>query len=427
VQLAISYPEAGNGDPAILLHGSEFGGSVEIGFAARLGRWWSACLCPDFSDQRSSVKFNRSGAALSLLTVGVLVLSGCGGNATSGSNMSSMSSKVDCGGKKEIFASGATAQENAIEQFAYAYAHACPGHTIDYEANGSGAGIADFVNNQTDFAGSGNPLDPSKGESDKAAQRCGSSAWNLPTVFGPIAVTYHIGGLTSLKLDGPTTAKIFNGSITSWDDPAIIALNAGAILPAMPIHVIFRGDQSANSFTFQQYLEVASNGAWGKGHSQTFNGGVGDGADGDNGVTGALQRTDGSITYNEWSFAVGKQLNTAQIITSADPNPVSITADSVGKTITGARFVKQGGGQENDLVLDTSSFYKPTQPGAYPIVAPIYEIVCSKYPDAATGMAVRAFMQATLGPGQDGLAQHGTIPLPSSLQSKLATAVDAIS
>jgi phosphate transport system substrate-binding protein len=369
------------------------------------------------------VKFNRSGAALTLLTAGALVLSGCG-SGTSGSNASA---KVDCGGKKELLASGATAEENAIEQFAHAYGHACPGHTIDYEASGSAAGITDFVNNQTDFAGSGNALDPSKGEPDKAAQRCGSPAWNLPMVFGPIAVTYHIGGVSSLKLDGPTTAKIFNGSITSWDDPAITALNAGTNLPAMPIHVIFRGDQSGNSANFQQYLEAASDGAWGKGHGQTFNGGVGDGVDGDNGVTGALQQTEGSITYTEWSFAVGKQLNMAQIITSAGPDPVSITADSVSKTITGARFVEQGGGQENDLVLDTSSFYKPTQPGAYPIVAAIYEIVCSKYPDSATGTAVRAFMQATLGPGQDGLAQHGTIPVPSSLQSKLATAVDAIS
>ena len=151
-------------------------------------------------------------------------------------------------------------------------------------------------------------------------------------------------------------------------------------------------------------------------------GGVGDGADGDNG-TAALQQTDGSITYNEWSFAVGKQLDMAQIITSAGPDPVSITADSVGKTLAGAKF----NGQGNDLVLDLSSFYKPTQLGAYPIVEATYEIVCSKYPDSATGTAVKAFMQAAIGPGQDGLDQYGSIPLPSSFQSKLATAVDAIS
>jgi phosphate transport system substrate-binding protein len=56
-----------------------------------------------------------------------------------------------------------------------------------------------------------------------------------------------------------------------------------------------------------------------------------------------------------------------------------------------------------------------------------YEIVCSKYPDSATGTAVKAFMEAAIGPGQDGLDQYGSIPLPSSFQSKLETAVNAIS
>jgi phosphate transport system substrate-binding protein len=374
--------------------------------------------------QRSSVKFTRSGAALSLVAASALVLSGCGGNAnTSSSGSSPASAPVQCGGKKELKASGATAQENAMEQFVYAYVHACPGYTLDYNANGSGAGVTDFVNHPTDLAGSGDPLNPSKGQVDHAAQRCGSPAWDLPTVFEPIAVTYNINGLSSLKLDGPTLAKIFNGGITRWNDPAITALNAGTSLPATPIHVFFRSDQSANSNNFQQYLDAASNGAWGKGAGQTFNGGVGDGAAGDNGTSAAVQNTDGAITYNEWSFAVGKQLNMAQIITSAGPDPVSITSDSVSKTIAAARFKGQG----NDLVLDLSSFYKPTQAGAYPIVEATYEVVCSKYPDSATGTAVKAFMQAAIGPGQVGLDQYGSIPLPSSFQSKLTTAVNAIS
>jgi phosphate transport system substrate-binding protein len=102
---------------------------------------------------------------------------------------------------------------------------------------------------------------------------------------------------------------------------------------------------------------------------------------------------------------------------------VTITTDSVGKTIAGAKFAGQG----NDLVVDTSSFYKPSQAGAYPIVLATYEIVCSKYPDSATGVAVKAFMQATIGAGQDGLDQYGYIPMPSSFQSKLAAAVNDIS
>jgi phosphate transport system substrate-binding protein len=363
------------------------------------------------------VKSNRLCAALSLLAAGALVLSACGNHTNSSSP------KVDCGGKKQLHASGATAQENAMEQFVYAYVHACPGYTLDYNANGSGAGVKDFVNNETDLAGSGDPLNPSKGQPDRAAARCGSPAWDLPAVFEPIAVTYHVGGVSSLKLDGPTTAKIFNGGITSWNDPAITALNAGTSLPATPIHVIFRSDQSANSSNFQQYLKAASNGAWGKGAGQTFLGGVGDGATGDNGTSAAVQNTDGSISYNEWSFAVGKQLDMAQIITSAGPDPVSITTNSVSTTIAGAKIIGQG----NDLVLDLSSFYKPTQPGAYPIVEATYEIVCSKYPDSATGTAVKGFMQAAIGPGQNGLDQYGSIPLPVSFQSKLATAVQAIS
>ena len=365
---------------------------------------------------RSFVKFNRSGVALGLLAATALVFSGCGSNTKTSSPV------VNCGGKKVLRASGATAQENAMEQFVYAYVHACPGYTLDYNANGSGAGVTDFLSNETDLAGSGDPLNPSKGQPDRAAARCGSPAWDLPTVFEPIAVTYNISGVSSLKLDGPTTAKIFNGGITTWNDPAITALNGGINLPATPIHVFFRSDQSANSSNFQHYLDAASNGAWGKGAGQTFNGGVGDGAAGDNGTSAAVQGTDGAITYNEWSFAVGKQLSMAQIITTAGPDPVSITADSVDKTISQARIVGQG----NDLVLDLSSFYKPTQPGAYPIVEATYEVVCSKYPDSATGTAVKAFMQAAIGPGQDGLDQYGSIPLPSSFKSKLATAVNDI-
>jgi phosphate transport system substrate-binding protein len=129
-----------------------------------------------------------------------------------------------------------------------------------------------------------------------------------------------------------------------------------------------------------------------------------------------------SITYNEWSFAKAQGLSVAKVVTSAGPDAVDISTDTVGKTIAGAKVKGEG----NDLVLDTTTFYKPTQPGAYPIVLATYEIVCSKYSDADTGKAVKAFLQATIGPGQDGLADNGYIPLPADFQSKLSAAVNAI-
>lgn len=369
------------------------------------------------------MKLNRVGAALSVLASGALVLSACGSdnNASGGSSPAGQSSNVSCGGKKTLKASGSTAQANAMTRFVKAFEEACPGQTLNYTGNGSGAGISEFNGNQTDFGGSDSPL--SNDEAATAEQRCGGSpAWNLPVVFGPIAVTYNISGVSSLNLDGTTLAKIFNGTITTWNDPAVAALNSGTSLPDTPIHVVFRSDESGTTDNFQRYLGAASDGAWGKGAGKSFKGGVGEGAKGNDGTSAAINNTEGSITYNEWSFAQAQHLNMAKVITSAGPEPVAISTESVGKTIAGAAIMGQG----NDLVLDTVSFYKPTKPGSYPIVLATYEIVCSKYPDSQVGTAVRAFLQSTIGAGQNGLADNGYIPIPDEFKSRLSTAVNAI-
>ncbi len=272
-------------------------------------------------------------------------------------------SRVSCGGKRTLIGSGSTAQANAMTRFINAFKQACPGQTLNYAANGSGYGIRDFIGGQTDFGGSDTPLSGDQYAAAKA--RCGGAdAWNLPVVFGPIVITYNVNGVSSLNLDGPTAAKIFNGGITVWNDPAIQALNLGVSLPAEPIRVVFRSDASGFTDNFQKYLDAESNGAWGKGAGKSFNGGVGEGATGNNGTSAVIKATEGSITYNEWSFAQAQNLNTAKIVTPAGPDPVAISNDSVGKTISGATVAGQG----NDLVLDTASFYKPAQPGAYPIV-----------------------------------------------------------
>ncbi|WP_096289948.1 phosphate ABC transporter substrate-binding protein PstS [Mycobacterium ahvazicum] len=370
------------------------------------------------------MKLNRFGGLLGVLAAGTFAIAGCGSdnNATGGGTTSGApSGKVTCGGTKTLKASGSTAQANAMTRFVKAFEQACPGQTLNYTPNGSGAGVREFTGGQTDFGGSDSPL--SHDEYAAAQTRCGGSpAWNLPTVFGPIAVTFNINGVTSLNVDGPTLAKIFNGGISTWNDPAIQAINAGATLPSEPIHVVFRSDESGTTDNFQKYLDAASNGGWGKGAGKKFNGGVGEGAKGNDGTSAAVKSTEGSITYNEWSFAQAQHLNVAKVVTSAGPDPVAISSDSVGKTIAGASIIGQG----NDLVLDTISFYRPKQSGAYPIVLATYEVVCSKYPDSQVGSAVKAFLQSTIGPGQNGLADNGYIPIPDAFGSRLSTAVNAI-
>ncbi len=362
---------------------------------------------------------NRSLAALSLLaaTASVFWFSACAKEKSTPPYATA--TKVDCGGKQTLKASGSTAQANAMTRFVKAYEKACPGHTLTYTSNGSGAGVTEFVRGLTDFGGSDLPLAGEEYATGK--QRCGSDAWNLPVVFGPLAITYNLGVVNRLTLDTPTLAKIFNGTITRWDDPAIKALN-GEEMPLEPIHVVYRSDASGTTANFQSYLDAASNGAWGKGSGRVFKGGVGEGAPGNEGTSAKVEDTEGAISYNEYSFAQAQRLFDARIVTSAGPDPVAINADTVAKAIAGAAIAGQG----NNLVLDISSFYKPSQPGAYPIVLATYELVCSKYADPQTATAVRAFLQATLGPGQADLENYGYFPLPDQFQSKVLNAVNAI-
>ncbi|NKR11161.1 phosphate ABC transporter substrate-binding protein PstS [Arthrobacter sp. D2] len=371
------------------------------------------------------MNFKRSSALLAAVAASTLLLSACGSdNATpQASGSAAATSDVACGGKNALKASGSTAQANAMTRFVTAFESACNGQTLNYTSNGSGAGVSEFLGGQTDFGGSDSPLSEKKGEPAKALERCGSDAWNLPVVFGPLAVTYNVKGVDKLNLDGPTVAKIFNGTVATWNDPAIAALNSGVTLPDEKINVIYRSDESGTTDNFQQYLDKASAGAWGKGAGKTFAGGVGEGAKGNEGTSAAVKGTEGSITYNEWSFAKSQKLSVASIITSADSTPVEISTETVGKTIAGAKIKGTG----NDLVLDTSSFYTPAEKGAYPIVLATYEIVCSKYKDAETATAVKAFLSSTIGAGQNGLTDNGYIPVPDAFKDKLKTAIAAIS
>jgi phosphate transport system substrate-binding protein len=78
------------------------------------------------------VKLNRSGTTLSLLVACALALSACGSSThASSSEASPAPAPVQCGGKRQLKGSGATAQENAMEQFVFAYVRACPGATLD--------------------------------------------------------------------------------------------------------------------------------------------------------------------------------------------------------------------------------------------------------------------------------------------------------
>jgi|APCry1669189241_1035207.scaffolds.fasta_scaffold02811_2 phosphate transport system substrate-binding protein len=329
-----------------------------------------------------------------------------------------------CGGQRSLKASGSSAQATAMAEFINAYTTACPGYTLHYAPSGSGVGVSEFLSGQTDFGGSESTLDPHKGEVYQARVRCGDNdAWDLPMVFGPIAISYNLPGVDSLVLDAPTAAMIFNGTVTSWDSPQITALNPGLPLPAQPIVVVYRSDQSGTTENFQNYLDIASDGAWGRATGKTFTGSGTKAAKGSVGAAAAVKTTPGSIAYNEWSSARKQNLTTARLITSAGGDPVRLSTETVSEAIADVTITSMG----EFPIVDTSSFYKSAQPGAYPIVQGTYEIVCSQYPNPEVASAVRAFLTVALDQGQKNLAASGYTPIPDSLKSRLRAEIDQIS
>ncbi|MCG7593270.1 phosphate ABC transporter substrate-binding protein PstS [Mycobacterium sp. PSTR-4-N] len=366
------------------------------------------------------------GTTVSVAAVAAITLAGCGSDnntpsagSDSSSASGSSSAPADCGGKNSLTAEGSTAQQNAVALFNQVWGQKCQGKNLSYNPTGSGAGREQFIANTVDFAGSDSAL--SGDQVAAAAQRCGGNpAWNLPLVFGPIAMAYNLEGVDKLVLNGDTLAKIFQGQITKWNDPAIAALNSGATLPDTAITPIYRSDSSGTTDNFQKYLKAAAPETWTKDAGSEFNGGAGEGASKSAGVTQAVQATPGSIGYVEKGFAQQAGLPMAQIDTGA--GAVELTDETAGKAIDDAKFAADG----NDLILDLNSLYGTKEAGAYPLVLATYEIVCSAGYDPETSAAVKSFLTVAANDGQGGLSSAGYVPLPDKFKERLLTSIEAI-
>ena len=238
-------------------------------------------------------------------------------------------------------------------------------------------------------------------------------------VTGPIAVAYNVKGVDKLILTPAVTAKIFNGLIKTWNDPAIAAINPGVTLPAQAIKVFFRSDESGTTDNFTKYLKAAAPSDWPAEPGKKWTG-KGEGKEKSAGVANAVKATDGGVTYAEWSYAKDNKLGIAQIDNGS--GPVELTGESVGKAVTAATQTGQG----NDLKLKLD--YATKEAGAYPILLVTYEIVCSKSKDSAKATLTKAFLKSFAAADmQTKLQAIGYAPLPAEIQAKVTTAIEALS
>jgi phosphate transport system substrate-binding protein len=366
---------------------------------------------------RTRVNITGNARLAAVALAGALALAACGSDNGSTTPSSSGSGSTNCVAGS-IKASGSSAQKNAMAEWVNAYQAACgTGSTIDYQANGSGAGIQDFINKQTAFAGSDSALKDA--DKTNADARCASGpAIDIPMVGGAIVIAYNVSGVDKLTLTPEIIASIYSGKITTWDDAKIKAANPTATLPSATIAQFHRSDSSGTSDNFTKYLAATAPTVWTYGNSKDWKAPGGTGSKGSDGVASSVKSTTNSIGYMELSFAQSSSLKTAAIDNGG--GAVDATSENAAKTITAATVKGTG----NDLAL-TIDYTTKT---GYPIVLVTYEITCEKGGDAALVPLTKSFLTYTAGDEAQGkLTALGYVPITGDLLTKVRAAVAAIS
>lgn len=179
---------------------------------------------------------------------------------------------------------------------------------LNYQSIGSGGGIKQIIARTVDFGASDMPLKPEELEKNGLMQ--------FPTVMGGVVPVVNLPGIAAgqLKLDGTVLAGIFLGKITRWNDPALVALNAGVRLPSETITVVHRSDGSGTTFIFTNYLSKVSpewKSAVGEGTAVSWKAGTG--GKGNEGVASYVQRIKHSIGYVEYAYALQNKMTYAQL------------------------------------------------------------------------------------------------------------------
>lgn len=350
-----------------------------------------------------------------------LALSACSSSTTAQPGSSGSSGKaaasLACPTGK-LIGEGSSAQKNAIDEIIAAYGEACGKKaTIEYNPTGSGAGIKNFNAGLVDFGGSDSALKTD--EATAAKTRCATNeAWNLPMVVGPVAFSYNLSGVSKLVLTPSVLAKIFTGKITTWNDPAIAAINKDAKLPADKITVFYRSDESGTTENVTRFLKASAPSDWTTDASKSWKG-AGEGKNKSSGVAESVKATSGAIGYLEWSYATDNKLGVAAL--DLGSGAVELTSASVGKAVESAKLAGTG----NDLKLEVD--YATKAAGAYPAILVTYEIVCSAGLPADKTALLKDFLGFfSSAAGQKDLESLGYAPLPESMRTKVAAAVGAI-
>lgn len=356
--------------------------------------------------------------------VGLLAsLAACGDNTAAPESTSATKDGV-ASLTGEYAGAGASSQQTAVEAWIEGFRSQAPNATVAYNPSGSGAGVSTFLTGSTVWAGSDKALSAEEIEQSKSVCASGT-AFDVPVYVSPIAVAFNLDGISTagkhVNMDAATIAKVFNGEITRWNDPAITEQNPGLDLPNLTITVVHRSDKSGTTLNFVSYLKDVAPSAWPHDLSENWPNEVGQGAKGTSGVVSTIKQANGTIGYADFS-QVG-DLGTIAVKVGDDYTPIS--ADAASKVIADSPVDTSVDG-DNRIVIDIN--HKTAATGAYPIVLVSYDIVCPAYKESNDATFAKAWLTyVTSAEGQKAAQDAaGTAPLPSNLTGKITASIDQI-
>jgi phosphate transport system substrate-binding protein len=340
--------------------------------------------------------------AISIVVFGSLaVFVGCAGNSGNAT------------GPVNLQGAGATFPNPVYQKWVSEYGKQHPNIKIDYQSQGSGAGIKQIKEQTIDFGASDSPM------TDADLKAAPGELLHIPTVLGAVVLTYNLEGVgQTLHFSPAVIADIFLGKIKKWNDPRIVADNSGAKLPASDITVVHRSDGSGTSAVFTDYLSKVS-AEWkekvGTGPSPSWP--VGIGGKGNEGVTGQVKNTPNTIGYVELVYAVQNKLPVAQI-KNASGAFVEPSIESVN-----AAAATAASSTPDDLRV---SITNAAGAGVYPISSYTYILIYKNQKDAGKGKALVDFLWWGIHDGEGMAKDLNYAPLPSDIVKRAEAKLNSI-
>jgi phosphate transport system substrate-binding protein len=302
----------------------------------------------------------------------------------------------------QINGAGATFPYPIYSKWFSEYNKMHPEVQINYQSIGSGGGIQQITKETVFFGATDGPM------TDEQLKVAPGRILHFPTVLGAVVPVYNLAGVTTeLKFTGQVLADIYLGKITKWNDPAIAALNAGAKLPATDITVVHRSEGSGTTYIWVDYLsKVSPEFKTRVGVNSSVNWPTGVGGKGNEGVSGLVTQSPGSIGYVELIYALQNKISYGSMQNAA--------GEFVKASVPAVTAAAAGAAANMPADFRVSITNAPGK-GVYPISSFTWLLLYETPKDKAQAKIMVDVLKWALIDGQKACAELGYAPLPPNV------------